>query len=113
MRAPLLHTVFDTTTGETRVQGRDKRFYSMAEYEDARERARSGDAEALAFIDNLDHMAPGHGAQVYDPMQILHDCPECSAALARGEKPMIIVPPGMGRRFGKKKERWRTRKRSA
>ena len=27
----------------------------------------------------------------FDPMQMLRDCPECSAALARGEKPVTMT----------------------
>jgi hypothetical protein len=27
--------------------------------------------------------------EVFDPMQMLHDCPECRAAMAAGEQPVI------------------------
>jgi len=41
--------------------------------------------------------------------QVMHDCPECQAARAAGEQPVIIKPP-KPRRFARR-PRWRTMKR--
>lgn len=34
----------------------------------------------------------GPGDEIPTPEQMLHDCPECRAAMERGEKPTILTP---------------------
>jgi hypothetical protein len=84
--------VTDISTGETKVQGREGRLYTPEEVERAMERAATGDAKAQALLDDID-FENKHGIDVIDPMAMLHDCPECRAAMARGEKPVIIAGP--------------------
>ncbi len=71
---------------EVSVIGHDNRTYSLAEVERARVRAAKGDKEALALIASI------NATRAPDLMQILHDCPECRAAMERGEKPAIMTP---------------------
>lgn len=40
-----------------------------------------------------------NGIDVIDPMQLLHDCPECRAAMERGEKPEIVSGEALERMF--------------
>lgn len=79
-------------TIEITVIGHDNRQYSLAEVEQARERAARGDKEALALIASINAATPDK----LDMMQILHDCPECRAAMARGEKPVFLTPADLG-----------------
>jgi hypothetical protein len=118
-----IHLVTDTKTGTTFVQGRDGTRYTAAEYESARALAKKGDAAARALIANME-MPPGMTAE-----QMIHDCPECRAAMARGEKPAFgaVLPDGatlpdgstltltrMNRHgFMRKRPRWRYLKRVA
>jgi hypothetical protein len=82
--------VMDIVTGEVKVQGRSGQLYSAEEYERAIERAEAGDAAAKALLDDVD-FENKNGIDVIDPMAMLHDCPECRAAMARGEKPVVIA----------------------
>jgi hypothetical protein len=79
------HMLTDLNTGEILICGRDGTRYSTAEVDDAEKRARRGDKDAIAIVDNVTYSEPA------DPQawqeQILHDCPQCRAAMARGEKP--------------------------
>ena len=108
------NVVFDSNTGITRVIGRDGRTYSPDEVETARRQARGGDADAQAVVDNIDMTADWADM---DPREILrqqlHDCPECRAAMARGEVPTFApgfhIPPPRPKRWAK--PRWRDLKR--
>ena len=92
-RAMKLHHVFDRTTGKSSIIGRDGTTYSLDEYEEARRRARAGDAAAQAMLDNVDHTQAWADTSPEEQLrQMLHDCPECRAALERGERPQIGVP---------------------
>ena len=112
-----IHLVTDTKTGTTFVQGRDGTRYTAAEYENARALAKRGDPAAKAMVANIE-MPPGMTTE-----QMIHDCPECRAAMARGEKPIIggPLPDGstleltrMNRHgFLRKRPRWRYLKRVA
>jgi hypothetical protein len=117
-----IHLVTDTKTGKTFVQGRDGTRYSAAEYENARALAKQGDPAARALVANME-MPRGMTAE-----QMIHDCPECRAAMARGEKPVIGMGPHasalpfaaqavsdrMNRHgFMRKRPRWRYLKRVA
>lgn len=77
--------VMDRNTGEVRVQARGGATYSIEEVEEIERRAKRGDAEAIAIVESLD-------ATGLTPAQMLHDCPECRAAMAFGEEPMILGP---------------------
>jgi hypothetical protein len=79
------HIVQDRHTGEVRVQARGGATYSADELAAIERRADAGDAEALAIIDSLD--VTGMTAE-----DLLHDCPECRAALERGEQPITMSP---------------------
>jgi hypothetical protein len=96
-----LHMVIDRRTGEARVQGRDGTTYTTDEVERARGRAIS-DRDAAAIVDNV--RVP-EGANIH---ALLDDCPECRAARARGEEP-IVMSPSRWDRF--RQPRWRTFKR--
>ena len=78
-----IHLVTDTKTGTTFVQGRDGTRYTAAEYENARALAKKGDPTARALVANME-MPRGMTTE-----QMMHDCPECRAAMARGEKPSL------------------------
>jgi hypothetical protein len=82
--------VMDIRTGEVKVQGRGGRLYTSDEVDRAMARAGSGDAAAQALLDDID-FENKNGIDVIDPMAMLHDCPECREAMARGEKPTIVA----------------------
>jgi hypothetical protein len=73
-----LHLVLDRRTGEVKAQGRSGRLYSPQEIERAE---RAGDR---ALLDDLPC------EETLDAASILHDCPECRAAIERGEKPIVL-----------------------
>src|SRR5262245_29232530 len=106
------HILFDTNTGETKVCGRDGTSYTIDEVAAAEESARRGDKDALAVIDNITVPEPADDQAWLE--QILHDCPECRAAMAAGVKPITGRHPTeearRARIFGKK-PRWRDLKR--
>jgi hypothetical protein len=79
------HLVIDRNTGEARIQARGGATYSMEEVEAIERRAKAGDAAATAIIESLDVTG-------VTPAQMMHDCPECRAAMAFGEEPMIFGP---------------------
>jgi hypothetical protein len=82
--------VMDRRTGEIKMQGHEGRLYTLEDVQRAERRAASGDAAALALLADVDFETPG-AIDVMDMEAILHDCPECRAALARGEKPTMIA----------------------
>jgi hypothetical protein len=92
------HMVMDMVTGEIKVQGREGRCYLPEEVDRAMKRADSGDAAAAALLADVD-FENKNGIDVIDPMQLLHDCPECRAALERGEQPQIIAGEALERLF--------------
>ncbi|HUS27430.1 MAG TPA: hypothetical protein VMZ53_02945 [Kofleriaceae bacterium] len=106
-----LHLVMDKTTGETRVRGSDGAVHTTAEIDAARRRAERGDEAARAFLKTVE-LPKGTTAA-----QLIHDCPECRAAMERGEKPTFLDPPQVERanRHGlfRRRPRWRDLKRTA
>jgi hypothetical protein len=72
-----LNMVLDRLSGEVTAQGRSGRRYAWHEIERAE---RDGDR---ATLDDLDHTGVGDAA-------LVHDCPECRAALANGERPVVL-----------------------
>jgi hypothetical protein len=79
------HVVMDRNTGEAWIQARDGTMYSPDELEAIERRAAAGDEAAGAIIESLDVTG-------ITPAQMLHDCPECRAAMALGEVPTILGP---------------------
>ena len=75
----------DRNTGDMWIQARDGTMYSPDELEAIEARAAAGDATAIARMESLD-------ATGITPAQMLHDCPECRAAMALGEVPEIMGP---------------------
>jgi hypothetical protein len=111
------HIIFDSETGEIKLQGRDQQRYTHDEIERAERKAKRGDAGAQALLDNSELPDPVGG--VVDWPSLLHDCPECRAAMARGEKPVVMTGSEVehaarirGRVFGRR-IRWRRLKRRA
>ena len=58
--------------------------------------------------------------EVFDPAayieKVMHDCPECRAARARGETPIVITPDSLPAKrdvVRDRRPRWRTLKRRA
>lgn len=107
-----IHVVTDTLTGTTFVQGRDGTRYTAVEYENARALAKTGDPAARAIVANME-MPAGMTME-----QMLHDCPECRAALERGETPDFVASPADLARinrhgFMRRRPRWRYLKRVA
>lgn len=80
MKPRPLQLVTDRTTGESRIQARGGKTYSVEEYKDVERRADLGDPEALASWESLDMTG-------VTTEEMLHDCAECRAELARGVKP--------------------------
>jgi hypothetical protein len=78
--------IFDERTGRTFLKARDQQLYTLDEVEAAESAARAGDEAALALLESLDR-----GGDGFDPMALLHDCPECRAALARGALPRVFT----------------------
>lgn len=80
------HIVIDTDTNQSFIKGRDGREHTVEAVRDAERRAAEGDEQAVALLETLE-MYP----QLTDPrelmMQMLHDCPQCRAALEAGEQP--------------------------
>ena len=81
--------MFDSNTGEIKFQGRDKQLYTHDEIERAQRDAERGDVEAQALLDNI--TLPDPVGSVVDWQSLLHDCPECRAAMAMGEKPVVMT----------------------
>jgi hypothetical protein len=105
------HIVTDRTTGISYIEARDHKRYTFEEVAAAERRAQAGDAGAAALLDSLEIPTPGG---FVDMRQLLHDCPECRAAMERGEEPLIISGAelaAMRRRARKPVLRWRTQKR--
>lgn len=66
---------------------------SMAELDDAEARAARGDADALATLMAVDFGVDAEGRRLDDHQimeAIMHDCPDCRAARARGEEPVLF-----------------------
>jgi hypothetical protein len=58
--------------------------------------------------------------EVFDPAayleKVMHDCPECRAARARGETPLVVANPALPAKrdvIRGRRPRWRTLKRRA
>lgn len=98
-----LHVIIDRTTGEAIIQGATRR-YTTAEYEAARRDAARGDKDAIARLDDI-----RAGGEI-DAPHMLDDCPECQAALARGERPTF--GPAPPKRWPNR-PRWRALRRAA
>ncbi|MGE3454489.1 MAG: hypothetical protein AB7O24_05210 [Kofleriaceae bacterium] len=96
------------TTGQMLVVGRDGQTYTAEQVKRAEQRAKAGDREARALLDNIDRANEYAGL---DPEELarkmIHDCPECRAAMERGEQPMVVDPRELAaeRRY----QRWRVR----
>jgi hypothetical protein len=75
--------VIDRRTGELWFQARGGQTYSPEQVREIEERARAGDAAAAAALESLDMTG-----QLLE--EALHDCPECRAAMARGEVPTMV-----------------------
>ncbi len=104
------HTVMDAKTGEVRVIGKDGRQYTTAELEAAQRMAAQGDKAALATLENLERSDFTGADPTALMMQMLHDCPECRAALARGEQPTLGFLPAPKKKSFAAANRWRSRK---
>jgi len=91
--------VFDTDTNTSFVRGRDGTAYSLAEV--AAAEATPEDPAARALLDNIDY------SDATTMEQLLHDCPECRAAMARGEVPHVVRRT---RGSFAKRPRWRSMK---
>ena len=110
------HMVTDWRTGISYFETRDHKRYTVEEVAAAERRAEGGDAEAAALLDSLEIQTRDG---VVDLQQLMHDCPECRAAMARGEQPIIVsggeleaeMAAMRRRRARKPVMRWRTQKR--
>ena len=118
---PTYHAIQDMMTGEIKTIGKDGTAYSAADVLDATRRAERGDADAVAVIANLDRTGELTDCDPEAWMRAqLHDCPECRAALARGEQPVfggldellaqVASRPSFRRKVAAGRDRWRTRK---
>lgn len=92
------HMRTDMSTGETVFIGRSGRVVDTRDLARIQAAARAGDAEALAIERDLDVGIDEEG-QALDrhaiealAAQVMDDCPECQAARARGEVPVIMGP---------------------
>lgn len=89
------HAIFDLISGNSLVRGRDGRDHTLAAVEAAERLAAAGDEAAIALLASLDIELDDD----YDVIDLLeqqvHDCPECRAAMARGERPTFEVAPSV------------------
>ncbi len=111
------HVILDLQTGQLYTVGRDGTRYTAAEVTRAQFRAKRGDEAARAIIANIDRTDEFADT---DPVEVMkrfvHDCPECRAALARGEAahfgvPMLDEVGARAERDRPKKLRWREQRR--
>lgn len=72
------HLIFDRITGELNARGKSGRLYSDKEIALANKR---GDNSVL---DDLDM------GESFSLADVMHDCPECRAAPAHGERPAVL-----------------------
>ena len=85
----------DLVTGAAFAIGKDGRRHTMSELGAAEAAAERGDPEALALLESVDHSIDLDGRRLSPEEvrarfeQLVHDCPECQAARARGEAPRI------------------------
>ncbi|MDB4956342.1 MAG: hypothetical protein JWO36_3911 [Myxococcales bacterium] len=82
--------VFDTRTNKSFIRGRDGREHTFDAVSEAERRAADGDAQAIALLESLNVYPDPTSLDPREVMkQILHDCPECRAAMAAGEQPIF------------------------
>ncbi len=86
------------------IRGRDGRDHTLDAVEAAERLAAAGDEFARALLETLD-IAVESETDILDVLkQQMHDCPECRAAMARGEQPIIeygpsVIPRAVRRRM--------------
>lgn len=114
----------DLVSGAMYAVAKDGRRYTMTELGAAEQAAARGDPEAAALLRAVDFAVDDDGRQLSSAEvrarfeQVVHDCPECQAARARGEEPiawssvdLIGGPreragrPARGRRRGRQRRR--------
>lgn len=109
-----LHMVFDITTGQAKARGRSGRWYTQHEIDLAN---RRGDPEGEVFRADLDRTDMNDADMRQMLLDEMHDCPDCRAALARGETPTFATGAelmAMARKPTQQKPkplRWREQKR--
>ncbi len=87
--------VMDLAAGVTNVVGKDGRRYTMQQVDVLEAAAAGGDPTARATLRTVDYGLDGAGATLSPAElravaeQIVHDCPECQAARACGELPVV------------------------
>jgi hypothetical protein len=100
---PTYNLTIDHETGSTRVVSRDGRRHSMDALAAAQRAAADGDAEAAALLQSVDFGVGDDGAVLDEAgrdalvEKIIHDCPECRAARARGEEPRVYTREDLAR----------------
>ena len=89
----------DMETGAVMAVGKDGRRYTLEQIDAAERAARRGDAASAAMLRAIDHGLDADGDRL-GPVevkarfeQLVHDCPECQAARARGEQPITWAAP--------------------
>lgn len=90
--------VTDLETATSFALGKGGRRYTMQEIDAAERAAAGGDPAAAALLLDVDHGVDDQGARLsFEQVmarheQLIHDCPECQAARARGEQPIRWRP---------------------
>ena len=89
----------DMLTGDILAIGKDGRRYTFEQIRRAETAASRGDPDAAALLLAVDHGLDADGNRMTPEEvrtrfeQLIHDCPECQAARARGEQPLRWPPP--------------------
>jgi hypothetical protein len=105
-----LHIAIDHRTGTATARGKSGRWYRHDEIERAyAARDRDDDPEGRTIADDLDRTDWNDADMRQAMLDDIAGCPECAAAMARGERPQIVVPSLRGRRT-QRLRRWREQK---
>jgi hypothetical protein len=103
------HIVHDIPSGHSMVRGANGLLYTPKAIGELQLRAGRGDPEARAQLAEIE--LPRDVDPRVELMQMLRDCPDCRAALERGEQPIIATPADLAPvRRRRTKSRWRTRR---
>lgn len=107
----------DPASGAVTLVGKDGRRYSNRDLVAAEQAAAQGDAAAEALLRNLDHGLDDDGQRLTveevraRAEQIIHDCPACQAARARGEPVWTAADlPNLGNSHARRRARERYRR---
>jgi hypothetical protein len=101
-----IHMTMDPATGVVTVQGRSGRIYTDEEFYAAQEAVDSGQVSSHPLLDDVDMGGTDRAPSLLE--QLMHDCPDCRADMARGVQPLVIKVAHRSRNQRKRDRRRRS-----